>query len=466
MKNFDWRIKTLILSSVLMWCWLPSACAVVDIDVEMRLNDGGFISFDHFKAELYMKNWGPMASDAAIFGILEALGEYFFWPSFSEEVDFEIHDIHPDESHVIFLEFDFEDIDEFIPFGPMVFWGAWFLDMETWNYDYQDFWFDSAHKWTPTPVPTSTPTAPTSTPTITPSPTPTPPFPPGDLLATDPIVGNMRFVPAGMFTQGSPDTEPCRWEGEGVQFTHILTRHLAVMETEISRQMWADLQGYQATLPNDPSQTSTSPTKSHPVQKCAWFESLLFANLLSLQNGFTQCYYKDADYTTPVTDENYATEPIYCNFNADGYRLPTEGEWEYFTRAGTSGPFSCDEPNYNDDNCEVFTPGTHPILEQYCVYRANNPGRTEVVGSKLPNPWNLKDVHGNVWEWCWDWFNNSYPTGTVTDYVGPDSGYNRVGRSGCSVSDAKGCRSGYRLQFGTSHPHNNMGFRLVRTVVF
>ena len=554
MKNVDWQIKTLILSSILMWCWLPSAGAVVDIDVEMRLNDGGFISYDHFKAELYMNNLGGMTPGATIFGILEVLGEFFFWPSFSEDVDFEIHDIHPDESHILFLEFDFENIDEFVPFGPMVFWGAWFLDMNAWNYDFQEFWLDSAHKWTPTPMPTDTPIPPTptpmptdtpinptstpmptdtpvdptstpmptdtpipptptpmptdtpipptstpmptdtpidptstpmptdtpidptstpmptdtpidptSTPTTTPTLTPTPIPAPGDLVATDPIVGNMRFVPAGTFTQGSPGMEPCRWEEEGPQFTHILTKSIVVMETEVSRQMWANLQAVQGTLPDDPSIQAISPGPNYPVQSNTWYESVLFANLLSLQNGFTRCYYTDAGYTIPVTASNYTTEPIYCNFDAEGYRLPTGGEWEYFTRAGTSGPFSCDEPYYNFSNCDSSTPGTHQTLENYCVYCVNSSDRTAVVGSKLPNPWNLNDVHGNVHEWCWDWY-AAYPTETVTDYVGPDSGSSRVYRGGGWYGGARYCRSASRYGNSPSYASSILGLRVVRTV--
>ncbi|MGB3975587.1 MAG: formylglycine-generating enzyme family protein [bacterium] len=479
MKNFNWRIKTVVLSSILMWCLLPSADAVVDIDVEMRLNDGGFISFDHFKAELYLNNHGAVTPGATIFGILEVLGEYFFWPLFLQEVDFEIHDIYPDESYILFLEFDFENIDEFIPFGPIVFWGAWFLDMDTWNYDFQDFWLDSAHKWTPTPSytpdPTQTPTSvptwtpyPTYTPyptnTPTPTSTPTPPFEPGELYALDQIVGNMLFVRAGSFTQGSPDEEPCRGSYEA-QFTHILTRNLAVMETEVSRQMWADLKSVQGTLPDDPTNTYYSPSMNHPVQEITWYESVLFANLLSLANGFTRCYYTDAGYTISVTASNYTTGPFYCNFNANGYRLPTEGEWEYFCRAGTSGSFSCYEPNYNPSNCDSCTPGTHLTLLQYSVYCANNPGKAEVVGSKLPNPWNLRDVHGNVWEWCWDWYAD-YPTGTVTDYVGPGSGSRRISRGGSWYSSARSCRSAFRNWGTPSGSYNNLGFRLVRTVSF
>ncbi|MGB3975588.1 MAG: SUMF1/EgtB/PvdO family nonheme iron enzyme [bacterium] len=298
----------------------------------------------------------------------------------------------------------------------------------------------------------------TPTPTLTPM--------PGDLVATDPIVVNMRFVPAGSFTQGSPNTEPCRDNDEGPQFTHILTRNLAVMETAVSRQMWADLKAVQGTLPADPSDTDFSPTMNHPVQQNIWNESVLFANLLSLQNGFAQCYYTDAGYTIPVTDENYMFEPIFCNFNADGYRLPTEGEWEYFARAGTSGPFSCDERYYNFDNCFTCEQGMLPTLEQYCVFCANSSWETAVVGSKLPNPWNLKDVHGNVFEWCWDWYVDSYPSGTVTDYVGPSFASGRIYRGGSWDKYPMFTRSAFRGWNFPTHRSYGLGFRLVRTVSF
>ena len=324
---------------------------------------------------------------------------------------------------------------------------------------------------TPTPFPWATktptpfPTFATMTPTPTRTPTPTPK--PGDLYATDPIVGNMRFVRAGTFSQGSGETEPCRiWEYERI-FTHILTRNIAVMETEVSRLMWAFLQDSRPTLPNDPSWDIHSPGPNYPVQQNTWCVSLLFANLLSLQNGFTRCYYTDAGYTIPVTASNYTTGPFYCNFNADGYRLPTEGEWEYFTRAGTRTPFLCDEPYFTSNSCTLCDPGTLQTLEKYCVYCANNPGnRADVVGSKLPNLWNLKDVHGNIYEWCWDWWSGSYPTGTVTDYVGPSSGTDRVYRGGCFNSTPRSCRSASRAYCHPSNSHSRLGFRLVRTVSF
>ncbi len=283
----------------------------------------------------------------------------------------------------------------------------------------------------------------------------------GDLFSSDAIVGNMRVVLHGEFVQGSPEDEDCQGSDE-TQFAHVLTRDIAVMETEVSRQMWADLRGVEPTLPADPSDIIYSPTTAHPVQQNTWYESVLFANLLSIQNGFARCYYTDIGFSIPIDASNYTTGPFYCDFDAAGYRLPTEGEWEYFCRAGTTGPFSCEEVNYTGTNCGSCTSGTHPNLEQYAVYCANDPGATALVGSKLTNPWNLFNMHGNVNEWCWDWF-DPYP-GSSTDYTGPSTGSNRVRRGGTWVHTASSCRSAARhdsVPFGISIV---LGFRLVRSI--
>jgi len=283
----------------------------------------------------------------------------------------------------------------------------------------------------------------------------------GDLYSIDPIVGSMRYVPGGTFTQGSPADEPCRSSDE-TRFNHTLTRNIAVMETEITRQMWADLRAVQPTLPADPTDTSYGSGMTNPAQNMSWYETVLFANLLSVQNGLTRCYYKDAAMTDPVTGSNYTSGTFYCNFTANGYRLLTEGEWEYAARAGTTTPFSCNETNYTSGNCWGCTAGTHPTLEQYAVYCANDNDRSEPVGSKLANPWNLKDMHGNVWEWCWDW-KAPYP-GDTTDYTGPVSGSDRVLRGGYWNYDARHCRSAYRGYVTPGSQYYIIGFRLVRSV--
>ncbi|MBN2382368.1 SUMF1/EgtB/PvdO family nonheme iron enzyme [bacterium] len=284
----------------------------------------------------------------------------------------------------------------------------------------------------------------------------------GELYSVDNIVGNMRSVPGDTFTQGSPTDEPCRITNE-TQFNHTLTRDIVVMETEVTRQMWADLLTAQPDLVADPSNTTISPDLNYPVQYMSWYETILFANLLSLQNGFERCYYKDAAFTNPVTVSNYSSGSFYCDFSATGYRLMTEGEWEFAARAGTTTPFCCEEPNYNDPNCNYCNAGMHPTLELYAVYCANDNYTTEPVGSKLANPWNLKDMHGNVTEKCWDRYNATYP-GDTTDYTGPETGTDRIQRGGSYSSYAKNCRSAWRSSTSLTNRYNGVGFRLARTV--
>ena len=486
---------------------IPMASAAMD--VEMILNDGGFVSFDHFKAELYLNNHDAAVPDAWIFGILEIAGEYYYWPDFLTDVNYRELTVEPGEAYLTFLEFDFPDIDDVIPFGPMNFWGAWYVDIDHYGYDVKEFWLDEAHKWTPTPTetpvpptatftptathtptmtpvpptytftptPTHTPTMePTDTPTEIPTVTPTPAatntpgeFEPGDLYSIDDIVGNVRYVPAtgpGGFLQGSPEDEPCNYSNEYPQFSHILTRNVAVMETELTRQMWWDLQALQPDLPDDPTNESYGAGATNPVQSNTWYESVLFANLLSLANGFTRCYYSDAEFTIPIDVSNYTTGPFYCDFAANGYRLPTEGEWEYFTRAGTTGPFSCEDPNYTDATCgsPYCVSGEFPVLEQYAVFCANENGESVPVGSKLGNPWNLKDVHGNVYEWCWDWYVSSYPVGTETDYAGAETGSYRVARGGNWGIVAQYCRSADRGSYTPGYRINFLGARFLRSI--
>ncbi len=283
---------------------------------------------------------------------------------------------------------------------------------------------------------------------------------PGSLYGTDSIVGRLLFVPAGTFLQGTPDTENCHLPSESPQFQHELTANLAVMETEVTRQMWAGLKAAQPDLPADPSEAAH--TLSRPANLVSFHQTILFANLLSVQQGLTRAYYKDAAFSQPVDKTNFESTPLYCDFNADGFRLPTEGEWEYFARAGTTGLLSVEDPTFTAPKCGTCTAGLLPVLESVAWYCPNSGNDVQPVGSKAANPWGLKDVHGNVWEWCWDFY-TSYPLTSQKDYRGGASGY-RVLRGGSYLNHSSDQRSGARWSmnpsYGVSGTH--VGFRLVR----
>ena len=318
---------------------------------------------------------------------------------------------------------------------------------------------------TNTPIPpTNTPIPPTNTPTHTPTqpPTRTPAPTPPNLYEVDPIVGYLIRVDAGAFMQGSPSSEPCR--GGENQFHHTLTRNIAVMQTELTREMWAALKATQSSLIDDPSRLDISPTMYHPVQQVSWQEAILFANLLSLQRGLTRCYYTNSSFTTPITAANYEGGSYHCNFNANGFRLPFEGEWEYFARAGTTGPFSFTLSNYNSGNCSSCVAGVFPALGQHSVYCANSGNMASQVGLKLPNPWHFYDIHGNVYEWCWD-KNGAYPTGSHTDYTGVTTTTNfRVIRGGYWLGEPRACRSAHRSMSTLGYHGRDIGVRFVRTI--
>jgi len=281
---------------------------------------------------------------------------------------------------------------------------------------------------------------------------------PGALYLVDPIVGNLRYVPGGTFLQGHLPGDPC---GTGY-FEHTLTLNLAVMETEVSRQMWADLLSAQPTLPADPTNLSYSPGMRHPVLHVTWYQALLFANLLSLEQGVRRCYYTNSQLDAPLDDIDPLPAAVYCDWEAPGYRLLTEGEWEYACRAGTTTPFSVEEPAFTtcDETCDA---GIYTELEAVAWICANSGLVAHPVGLKAPNPWGLKDMHGNVWEWCWDWAGGQ-PSSPRVDYRGQASGTNRLTRGGSFSYFTAYSESATRASLSPANYSNSLGFRLARRV--
>jgi len=135
------------------------------------------------------------------------------------------------------------------------------------------------------------------------------------------------------------------------------------------------------------------------------------------------------------------------------YRLPTEAEWEYAARAGSTTAFA--NGRITELKC-----GHDSNLDAMGWYCGNSNKQTHPVAQKQPNDWGLYDMHGNVWEWCQDWYDKDYPTGNVTDPTGPSSGSGRVGRGGSWSSGAGGCRSARRSGSRPAARSSVLGFRL------
>ena len=127
------------------------------------------------------------------------------------------------------------------------------------------------------------------------------------------------------------------------------------------------------------------------------------------------------------------------------YTLPTEAQWEYACRAGS--------------NTKYYFGDSEDELADYAWYYKNSDGETHPVGEKKPNTYGLYDMHGNVWEWCHDWYGD-YPTGSVTNPLGPSSGSTRVLRGGSWSSVAWNFRSGYRYRYEPGIRYDFLGFRL------
>ena len=285
--------------------------------------------------------------------------------------------------------------------------------------------------------------------------------------ACDSIVGGvisgphgMEFavVPKGTFTMGSPMTEPQRDQDEtqhNVEFTY----DFAMGFTEVTQGEWkAESAG------TNPSSAQTCGNDC-PVEQVDWYSALAYANALSGTAGLESCYTLTGcdDDSNGWQDGQHSgcTAATFVGLACSGYRLPTEAEWEYAYRAGTTTAYYSGEVN-NTGHCGVDD-NLDPI-GWYCGNSKNNNAVYTVkpVRQKAPNAWRLYDMPGNVWEWTWDW-HGTYP-GDTTDYAGPTSGSDRVVRGGSSGDQAYQSRAAYRLHVPPNQRSSYRGFRLVRTL--
>jgi formylglycine-generating enzyme required for sulfatase activity len=245
----------------------------------------------------------------------------------------------------------------------------------------------------------------------------------------------MLYIPPGTFTMGAAGIgEVKRNQAE----LHVveLTRPFYMCDREtwvdLFKRYWSDLDCPPELKPKGPRpDPGVSPTGEHPVQMVTWGDAVRFCNWLSWKEGRTPCYTNfriEQKVYVPESNERPNADHWDCDFTANGYRLPTEAEWEYACRAGTTTGYS-----FGDDEKE---------LARYCVFDG---WLAAPVATKLPNPWGLFDMHGNIREWCWDFWSANYPKGRVTDPTGP-TGRSAVHmqRGGSWYDYGRTCRSAER----------------------
>ena len=283
----------------------------------------------------------------------------------------------------------------------------------------------------------------------------------GDLFDDNPAIAYVspsgptfaNIVVDASFSMGSPVVEPGR-DGDETIHSVYLTHNFLIMNTEVTQGQYAQYTG------SNPAANSECGLEC-PIESVSWHDAAVYANLLSVEDGLTPCY--DCDAGECIMND--------LPYNCDGYRLPTEAEWEYAARGGSvhsfwtpSGGTDLPESAILHSLCDELVLANGENLHDIAWYCGNSFPETHEVSLQIPNGYGLYDMHGNVEEWTEDFY-ASYPTGTVYDpYTA--TGEVKVLRGGSYESAPQDLRSANRRSVSSLAKRENLGFRLVRSSPF
>ena len=253
-------------------------------------------------------------------------------------------------------------------------------------------------------------------------------------------------VAGGTFQMGSNDANDLASPPHSVTLTAFY-----IDKTEITYEKWTDVRnwglthGYTDLLAGRNGFTGTT---NHPVSEVSWYDILKWCNARAEKDGLTPVYYTSNILSTVYRTGQLDLASDAVKWTANGYRLPTEAEWEFAARGGTKS--------------QGYTYSGSNTIDTVAWHRGNSSGNTHPVGMKLANELGLSDMNGNVQEWCWDWY-GAYGASSQTDSTGPSSGSSRVLRGGSFDTVDYGVRVAYRGSHdGPSIRANFNGFRCVR----
>ncbi|MFW5627728.1 MAG: bifunctional serine/threonine-protein kinase/formylglycine-generating enzyme family protein [Candidatus Cloacimonadaceae bacterium] len=231
---------------------------------------------------------------------------------------------------------------------------------------------------------------------------------------------DMVLVDGGNFMMGSS-----YGKDEEEPYHEVIISSFLISRYQVTQEQWNNI------MNKNPSNFKGD---SLPVEQVSWCDAIKYCNKLSIKEGLMPCYSGSGDN-------------IICNWEANGYRLPTEAEWEYAARGGQK---SADNMYAGSD-----------VLKEVAWFNDNLGDRTQFVGKKNPNELGIYDMSGNVWEWCWDWYSETYyKESSKINPRGPSVGAYRVLRGGSWVSYEQYCRNASRYQLNPRRVLFTVGFRL------
>jgi len=240
---------------------------------------------------------------------------------------------------------------------------------------------------------------------------------------------SMNPVKEGGFMMGSSNNQLDRYNDEGPLHNVNITDTYYLGIYEVTQEQWEEIMG---------SQPSENIGDNLPVERVSWFEAIEFCNKLSDRFGLEKVYIISNDQVT-------------YDFSKKGFRLPTEAEWEYAARGGINKDVSLYSGSDN--------------LSEVAWFSGNSGFLTHEVGEKLPNSLGFFDMSGNVYEWCWDWYNSIYyGYSNSNNPKGPVNGKSKILRGGAFASVSKYCRLSFRHYGSPNNKTNNAGLRLAKTI--